>query len=125
VLTKIDSKVVRQFDRRFRRAWYQSASSDVVLEHDLETGALLAFEIEGEGWGRNRWFVSWGRAIGLRTGEVDLGEGDGLRYKAAPIVLWDFSVRPERIAQARRLVERSSIEEGFRESVLARLVFGP
>jgi hypothetical protein len=122
VLTKIDSRVVRQPDRGIRRAWYQSASSDVVLEHDLETGALLAFEIEGEGRGRNRWFVSWGRSVGIRTGEVDLGEGEGLKYKAAPLVLWDFALRPDRVIQARRLVDGSSIEEGLRESVLARLV---
>lgn len=122
MLTKIDSEVVRQPDRRLRRAWYQSPFSDVLLEHDADTGTLIGFEIDGEGGGHRRWFVSWGRSVGLRTGVVDLGEGDGLQYKASPIVLWDFAVRSDRIVLARRLVESSCIEEGLRDSLLARLL---
>jgi hypothetical protein len=121
VLTKIDSEFVRQPDRRVRRAWYQSASADVLLEHDVRDGAFLSFEIDSDGRGGRRWFVSWGRGVGIRTGVVDLGEGDGLRHKAAPVVVWDFSPRPDRVEFARRLVESSSIEEGLRESILLRL----
>lgn len=121
MLTKIQSEVVRQPDQRLRRAWYQSPFADVLLEHDADSGALVSFEIDGEGRGRRRWFVRWGRAVGIRTGVVDVGEGDGLQYKASPIVFWDFRVRPDRIVSARRLIADSCIEEGLRDSVLARL----
>jgi hypothetical protein len=121
MLTKIQSEVVRQPDRRIRRAWYQCASADVLLEHDVADGSFLSFEIEGDGGGGRRWFVSWGRAVGLRTGVVDMGEGDGLSHKASPVVLYDFKNRPDRVDSARRLVEGSAIEEGLREAILRRL----
>lgn len=121
VLTKIESRVVRQPDSRVRRAWYQSASADVLLLHDAETGAFLSFEIDGEGRGCRRWTVTWARGVGVRTGAVDMGETEPLRYKAAPVVIWDFKARADRIESARRLVESSSIEEGLRESILRRL----
>ena len=121
MLTKIDSEVVRQPDRRIRRAWYQSASADVLLEHDANNGTFLSFEIDGDGRGDRRWFVSWGRSVGLRTGMVDTGEGEGLHHKASPVVIWDFSMRPDRIESARRLVVDSSIEEGLRDAILKRL----
>ena len=121
VLTKIESKVVRQPDSRVRRAWYQSASADVVLHHDAETGAFLSFEIDADGRGGRRWTVTWARAIGLRTGTVDMGETEPLRYKAAAVVIWDFRARADRIEAARRLIAASCIEEGLRESILARL----
>ncbi len=123
MLTKIESRVVRQPDSRVRRAWYQSASADVVLLHDAENGAFLSFEIEWEGQlGLRRSYVTWARGIGLRTGAIDTGEGDALHYKQAPLVVWDFKARPDPVAEARRLIERSSIEEGLRDSVLRRLV---
>lgn len=124
MLTKIESRVVRQPDSRVRRAWYQSASADVVLMHDAETGEFLSFEIDWEGRrGVRRSYVTWARAIGVRTGYVDTGEeGEALSYKAAPVVLWDFKVDPHHIQEARRLIDRSCIEEGLRESVLKRLV---
>jgi hypothetical protein len=124
MLTKIESRVVRQPDSRVRRAWYQSSSSDVVLLHDAETGEFLSFEIDWEGRrGIRRSYVTWARGIGLRTGYVDTGEeGGALRYKSAPVVLWDFKVRPGHVDDARRLVERSCIEEGLRESILKRLL---
>ncbi len=121
MLTKIDSDVVRQPDRRVRRAWYQSDSADVLLEHDATDGTFLSFEIDGDGRGGRRWFVSWGRAVGVRTGLVDLGEGDGIHHKASPVVIWDFTPRPDRVDSARRLVESSPIVEGLRESILQRL----
>ena len=121
MLTKINSEVVRQPDRRIRRAWYQSSSADVLLEHDANDGAFLSFEIDGDGRGGRRWFVSWGRAVGVRTGVVDLGEGDGLHHKASPMVVWDFTPRLDRVDFARCLVESSPIEEGLRESILKRL----
>lgn len=123
MLTKIESRVVRQPDSRVRRAWYQSASADVVLQHDAETGEFLGFELDWEGRrGTRRCYVTWAREIGVRTGVVDTGEGDGLSYKAAPMVLWDFNPRPDLVQEARRLVDRSCIEEGLRESILKRLV---
>ena len=121
MLTKIESSVVRQTDSRVRRAWYQSASADVLLHHDAETGAFLSFEIDADGRGGRRWTVTWARAIGLRTGTVDTGETEPLRYKAAAVVIWDFRPRADRIEAARRLVETSSIEEGLRDSILKRL----
>ena len=121
MLTKIESRVVRQTDSRVRRAWYQSASADVLLHHDAETGAFLSFEIDADGRGGRRWTVTWARAIGLRTGTVDTGETEPLRYKAAAVVIWDFRPRADRIEAARRLVETSSIEEGLRDSILKRL----
>jgi hypothetical protein len=122
VLTKIQTEVVRQPEARVRRAWYHSVSSDVVLLHDAETGTLLSFEIEWEGRGCRRAYLVWGRAVGLRTGRIDMGEGSvGFSYKASPVVIWDFRLRPEYVVDARRLVERSGIEEGLRESVLRRL----
>lgn len=121
MLTKIESRVVRQPDCRIRRAWYQSASADVVLHHDAETGAFLWFEIDAEGRGGRRWTVTWARAIGLRTGAVDTGETEPLRYKASPVVIWDFRPRGDRIEAARRLIVDSSIEEGLRDSILVRL----
>lgn len=124
MLTKIESRVVRQPDSRVRRAWYQSASADVVLHHDAMTGEFLSFEIDWEGRRSvRRAYVTWARGIGLRTGTVDTGEeGGALRYKAAPVVLWDWKVRPTHVQEARRLIEQSSIEEGLRESILRRLV---
>jgi hypothetical protein len=121
--TKIESKVVRQPDSRVRRAWYQSASSDAILVHDADTGEFLSFELEWEGRRRvERSYLTWTRGVGLRTGRVDTGEGgDTLQYKAAPIVVWDRRIDPDHVAEARRLVERSCIEEGLRESVLRRL----
>jgi hypothetical protein len=122
MLTKIESRVVRQPDTRVRRAWYQSAEADVVLLHDADTGSFLSFELEWEGrrGGVRRAHLTWTRAIGLRTGVIDTGER-GLMYKASPVVVWDFKVRPDWVQDARRLVEASCIEEGLRESILKRL----
>jgi len=122
VLTKINTEVVRQPDPPVRRAWYQGPAAEVVLEHDADTGAFLAFEIEWETGGDRRAYVSWGRAVGIRTGAVDTGDpGDALKYKAAPVVLWHWAPRSELVASAARLVARSGIEEGLRDAVLARL----
>lgn len=123
MLTKIESRVVRQPDSRVRRAWYQSASADVVLLHDAETGAFLAFELEWENRrGIRRAHLTWNRGIGLRTGRIDTGEdGPALHYKAAPVVVWDFRVRQDYVDDARRLIQASCIEEGLRESILRRL----
>jgi hypothetical protein len=122
VLTKIESRVVRQPDSRVRRAWYQSAEADVVLLHDAETGALLSFELEWEGrrGGVRRAHLTWARGVGIRTGVIDTGER-GLMYKASPIVVWDFRVRPQWVQDACRLIEASCIEEGLRDSLLKRL----
>ena len=123
MLTKIETRVVRQDDSRTRRAWYQSASSDAILIHDADTGEFLSFELEWEGRRRvERSYLTWTRGVGLRTGRVDTGEGgDSLQYKAAPIVVWDRHVDPNHVAEARRLIERSCIEEGLRDSILKRL----
>src|SRR5512144_2128422 len=65
VLTKIESRVVRQPDSRVRRAWYQSAQADVVLLHDAETGTLLSFELEWESRrGVRRAHLTWTRGVG-------------------------------------------------------------
>jgi len=105
-----------------RRAWYQSAAAEVLLHHDTETGAFLSFEIDFEGCsGVRRAYVAWARGIGLRTGRIDTGEDGPARYKSSPVVLWDFKNRPALIDEARRLIERSSIEEGLRDSILRRL----
>ena len=46
MLTKIDTKVVRQSDSRVRRTWYQSASSDAILVHDANRDDFgLAFAL--------------------------------------------------------------------------------
>jgi hypothetical protein len=123
MLTKIESRVVRQSDSRVRRAWYQSASAEVLLYHDAHTGSFLSFEIDFEGCaGVRRAYVSWARGIGVRTGSVNIGdEGGPLKYKASPVVVWDFKNRSRLIDAARRLVETSSIEEGLRDSILRRL----
>jgi hypothetical protein len=123
MLTKIESRVVRQPDSRVRRAWYQSATAEVVLHHDADTGAFLFFEIDFEGCpGVRRAYVSWARGVGLRTGAVDVGdEGGPLKYKASPVVIWDFRNRPRLVDEARRLIQQSSIEEGLRDSILLRL----
>jgi len=123
MLTKIDTKVVRQPDSRGRRTWYQSASSDAILVHDADTGAFLSFELEWEGRrGVQRSYLTWTRGTGLRTGRVDTGEGgDALYYKAAPMILWDRQVDLNHLAEARHLIEHSCIEEGLRESILKRL----
>jgi len=123
MLTKIESRVVRQPDSKVRRAWYQSATAEVVLHHDADNGTLLSFEIDFEGCsGIRRAYVSWSRGIGVRTGAVNVGdEGGPLRYKASPVIVWDFKNRPRLIEEARRLVETSSIEEGLRDSILLRL----
>ena len=123
MLTKIESRVVRQPDSRVRRAWYQSAGADAVLLHDALTGDFLSFEIDFESrLGVRRAYVTWTRAVGLRTGFIDTGEeGGALHYKAAPVVVWHFQPRRDHVEEARRLVERSCIEEGLRESILKRL----
>ncbi|HEV3028616.1 MAG TPA: hypothetical protein VG457_13645 [Planctomycetota bacterium] len=123
MLTKIESRVVRQPDSKMRRAWYQSAAAEVILYHDADTGAFLSFEIDFEGCaGVRRAYVSWARGIGVRTGSVNVGdEGGPCKYKASPVVIWDFKNRPRLIDDARRLVEASSIEEGLRDSILRRL----
>jgi hypothetical protein len=123
MLTKIDTKVVRQPDSRVRRTWYQSASSDAILVHDADTGEFLSFELEWEGRrGVQRSYLTWTRGFALRSGRVDTGEGAGaLHYKAAPMIVWDRQVDPDHVAEARRLIEHSCIEEGLRESLLKRL----
>ena len=123
MLTKIESRVVRQPDSKVRRAWYQSASAEVILHHDADTGTFLSFEIDFEGCaGVRRAYVAWARAIGVRTGSVNVGdEGGPLKYKASPVIVWDFKNRPRLIDEARRLIETSSIEEGLRDSILLRL----
>jgi hypothetical protein len=123
MLTKIESRVVRQPDSKVRRAWYQSASAEVLLSHDADTGTFLSFEIDFEGCaGVRRAYVSWARGIGVRTGSVNIGdEGGPLKYKAAPVVVWDVQTRSHLVEGARRLVEASSIEEGLRDSILRRL----
>jgi hypothetical protein len=87
-------------------------------------GLLAQYEIDWEGrTGVQRSYVTWARGIGLRSGQVDTGEGEGaLQYKAAPVVLWDFKLNSSLVSEARRLIDRSCIEEGLRESVLKRLV---
>ena len=122
MLCKIASEVVRQPDARVRRAWYQSSTADVTLEHDAENGAFRAFEIEWDGPGARRDCVLWGRAVGVRTGSIDTGEsGDALQYKAAPLLSWHFHPRPDLVRRAIRVVQASCIEEGLREAVLRRL----
>ena len=122
MLTKINTEVVRQPDQRVRRAWYQGPAAEVVLEHDADTGAFLAFEIEWDTACDRRAYVLWGRAVGLRTGGIDTGDpGDALKYKGSPLVLWHSGARPELVASAARLIARSGIEEGLRDAVLARL----
>lgn len=123
MLTKIESRVVRQPDSRVRRAWYQSATAEVVLHHDADNGTFLSFEIDFEGCaGVRRAYVLWSRGIGVRTGAVNVGDEDGpLKYKSSPVIVWDFRTRPNVVVQARRIVEHSSIEEGLRESILQRL----
>jgi len=123
MLTKIESRVVRQPDSRVRRAWYQSAEADVVLLHDAGTGAFLSVELEWESRrGTRRAHLTWTRGVGLRSGVIDTGEsGPALRYKESPVVVWDFKVRPEFVDDARRLVENSCIEEGLRDAILRRL----
>src|SRR5882724_10390271 len=110
MLTKIESRVVRQPDSKVRRAWYQSATAEVILHHDADTGTFLSFEIDFEGSsGVRRAYVSWSRGIGVRTGAVNVGdEGGPLKYKASPVVVWDFKNRPRLIDEARRLIETSS-----------------
>ena len=123
MLTKIESRVVRQPDSRERRAWYQSSGADVVLLHDAETGAFLSFELEWESRrGTRRAHLTWNRGVGIRTGLIDTGEdGPALRYKPSPVVVWDFKVRVDFVEDARRLILNSCIEEGLRESILQRL----
>ncbi len=123
MLTKIESRVVRQPDSRVRRAWYQSATAEVILHHDADTGSFLSFEIDFEGCaGVRRAYVSWARGIGVRTGSVNVGdEGGPLKYKASPVIIWDSRNRPRLIDDARRLIEGSAIEEGLRERILRRL----
>lgn len=123
MLTKIESRVVRQPDSRVRRAWYQSATAEVVLHHDVDTGTFLSFEIDFEGAsGPGRAYVSWARGIGVRTGSVNAGdEGGPLKYKASPMVVWDIKNRIGLIGEACRLIEGSAIEEGLRDSILRRL----
>ncbi|MBI3854086.1 MAG: hypothetical protein HY293_00180, partial [Planctomycetes bacterium] len=100
------------------------AGADAILIHDAVSGDFLSFEIDFESrLGVRRAYVTWVRAIGIRTGFVDTGEGGGsLHYKEAPVVVWHFKPRREHVEEARRLVERSCIEEGLRESILKRLV---
>jgi len=123
VLTKIESRVVRQPDSKVRRAWYQSATAEVLLHHDADQGTFLSFEIDFESGGDcRRAYVSWARGIGVRTGAVNVGdEGGPFKYKASPVIVWDFKNRPRLIDEARRLIETSSIEEGLRDSILQRL----
>lgn len=122
MLTKIESRVVRQPDSKVRRAWYQSAAAEVLLHHDADTGAFLSFEIDFEGCsGVRRAYVTWARGIGLRTGRIDTGEDGPAKYKASPVVIWDYKNKPALIDEARRLIETSSIEEGLRDSILRRL----
>lgn len=121
--TKIESRVVRQPDSKVRRSWYQSAEADAVLVHDALTGDFLSFELDFESrLGVRRAYVTWARAIGIRTGFIDTGEEGGcLHYKEAPVVCWHFKPRQDHLEEARRLVERSCIEEGLRELILKRL----
>jgi hypothetical protein len=121
MLTRIRTDVTAQDNQRQRRAWYHGARCDVVLVHDARSGAFLSAEIEWDGRGGRRSYVHWARAVGLRTGVIDLGESDALSYKAAPVVLWDFQTRPELVESARRLVAGAGIEEGLRDALLARL----
>jgi hypothetical protein len=122
MLTRIRTEVVRQPDARLRRTWYHGLQEDVVLVHDAGTGDFVSFEIEWQEPGARRAYVTWGRAVGLRTGWIDTGDsGDALSYKRAPIVGWDPVPRPDRLEAARRLVRRAGVEEGLREWVLARL----
>jgi hypothetical protein len=121
VLTKIRTEVTAQGDARQRRAWYHNPRADVLLVHDAQTGAFLSAEIEWEGRGGRRAYVTWARAVGVRTGAVDTGEADGLSHKAAPVVVWDFQPRADLLLSARRLVLDAGIEEGLRDALLARL----
>jgi hypothetical protein len=121
VLTKIRTEVTAQGDARLRRAWYHNPRADVLLVHDARTGAFLSCEIEWEGRGGRRAYVTWARAVGVRTGQLDTGETDGLSHKAAAVVIWDFQHRADLIRSARRLVLDAGIEEGLRDALLARL----
>src|SRR5205085_1076568 len=104
-------RVLRQPDSKVRRAWYQSASAEVLLHHDADTGTFLSFEIDFDGSaGVRRAYVSWTREFGVRTGSVNVGdEGGPLKYKASPVIVWDIKNRPRLIDDARRLIESSSI----------------
>jgi hypothetical protein len=87
MLTKIESRVVRQPDSRVRRAWSRSAAAEVLLCHVAETGAFLSFEIDFEDRsGVRRAYGTWARGIGLRTGRVDTGEDGPAMYKSSPVV---------------------------------------
>lgn len=121
MLTKIRTEVTAEGDARQRRAWYHGPRADVVLIHDARSGSFLSAEIEWEGRGGRRAYVTWARGVGVRSGAVDMGEADGLSHKAAPVVLWDFRTRPDLVSTARRLVLDAGIEEGLRDALLARL----
>ncbi len=121
MLTRMRTDVTAQGDTRVRRAWYHGVRADVLLTHDASSGNFLSFEVEWDARGARRAYVTWVRAAGIRTGLVDTGETDGLRHKAAPVVVWDFQPRADLVLTARRLILDAGIEEGLREAVLARL----
>ena len=121
MLTRMRTDVTAQGDARVRRAWYHGLRSDVVLNHDAHSGSFLSFEVEWDARGARRAYVTWVRGAGVRTGVVDTGESDALRHKAAPVVVWDFQPRADLVLTARRLVLDAGIEEGLRDSLLARL----
>ena len=77
MLTRIRTEVTAQGDSRVRRAWYHNPRSDVVLIHDARTGAFLSFEIEWDGRGGRRAYVTWARGPGS-------GRASSIRAKPTP-----------------------------------------
>ena len=63
--------------------------------------------VPSQGRGCRRWTVAWTRGVGIRTGSIDTGETEPLRYKAAPIAMRCV----DRVVDARPFCGVAAIEE--------------
>ena len=122
MLTKIDSRMIRQRDPARHRRWWHSPDGDLLVDQDLRTDETIFFELDWEGDAGVRECVRWGRVIGLSTGTLDTGDRLGaLAYKQSPIILLDPEVRSARLVEARRFLKGSGVPGVIQEEILSRL----
>ena len=120
-LGKIDTRFVRKNHPGQKRVWYQAVEANLIMEMSLDGVQAISFEIDWDSGPRERACVAWSLKGGLKTGIVDTGENHSGPSPMSQVVSWDERIVADRIAGARKLIEKSDVLKVHADPVLAVL----